>query len=308
MKTKTSSNNVFDITLVENQNRVTKLSRNRIPWHLRAVSKVERWVLRNIYKLDPTSERIIRFYTYNDENGEDFDFKCPNYTYDIMSYIYDDFVEICHEIGGELQRQYGITGRYFYDVKVTLMYERCGNPFDGYDWDVDYSWVILKTDNPRCVLGNPNMRKDCYYLNNFNSKLVIEGYTLSGNYKKFVDVMSDLIGKTLIVHSTADAKALLRILKFLGVSTVQIAGNPYYNNPDRRGFFSRNTYGYQLNRIDEQTVVCAVPKRELPVSVCEVLDIDEFIIKRSLKAQLRDRRHSHGCRKRTTHQRTGVNS
>lgn len=307
MKT-SQQNNVFDITLSENSNRMKKMSHNRIPWHLRAISKVESWVLSNIYKLDTTSERIIRFYTYNDEKGEEFDFKCPNYTYDIMSCLYDDFVEVSHEIGEILQEQYGVVGRYFYDVKVSLTYERCGNPFDGYDWDMNYSWNILKTDNPRCVLGNPNIRKDCYYLNNFNSKLVIEGYTLSGNYKKLADILSDLVSKTIIVHSKSDAKAVLRIMKFLGVQQVSMGGKYYYNNPDSRAHFSKYRYGYQLDRIDGETVMCIIPRCDVPVTSQEVLDIDEFIVKRSLKARLRDIGGNHGRRKRNSGKRASSHS
>ncbi len=298
MKTKQTTNNIFDIQVSRNSEKVNKLSRNRIPWHLRTIGNVEKWMLKNIYNLDPTSERIIRFYTYNDEQGEDFDFKCPNYTYDLTSCLYDDFCETCNTVGKYIQEHFGVTGRYFYDVKVGLEYERIGSPVMGYEWNMNFDWEILDTDNPRCVLGNPSKRRDCYYLSNFNSKLTIDGYTLSGNYRKFSDVLSDLVSKTIIVHSKSDAKAILRIMKFLGVSSVQIGNKEHYNNPEIRGFFSRNTFGYQLDRIEDQTVICAIPKRHLPVDTEFILDIDEFIVKRSLKARLRDGRYTRARRHR----------
>ncbi len=284
---KTTENNVFDITLKENLDRVERLSRNRVPWHLRMVGNVERWMLENIYKLDPTAERIVRFYTYNDEKGEDYDFKCPNYTYDLMSCLYDDFVEVAHEIGKIIQTSYGIAGRYYYDVKITLIYEKVGNPLDGEEWDMRYTWKILGTDNPRCVAGNPFRRKDCYYLNNFNSKLTIEGYTLSGNYRELADVLNDLVNKTIIIHSTQDARALFRIMKFLGVKTVMFGNNSHYNSV-RRALFNKTTFSYRLDRIDNCTTLMAVRRRDLSVSPQEVLDIDEFIVRRSIKARLKD--------------------
>lgn len=298
MKTN-QQNNVFDITLNENSDRLERMSRNRIGWYLRAVGNVEKWFLKKFRGIDPTSERVIRFYTYNDEQGQDYDFKCPNYTYDLVSGLYDDFLEAAIEIGEYFQDNFGIAGRYFYDVKVSLNYE---------DNKATHSWKVIKTDNPRCILGNPAYRKDCYYLNNFNSKLVIEGYFLSGNYKKLIDVLNDLVNKTIIVHSKSDAKALLRIMKFLGVHQVKIGEYYFYNNPDTKAKFSRTASGYQLSRIDEETVMCTVPYRCLPTSTQEVLDIDEFIVRRSFKSKLRDMGGNCGRRKRNATKRAGIYS
>lgn len=284
MKTN-QQNNVFDITLNENFSRLEKMSRNRIGWHLRAASSVERWWLKSIKGIDPASERTIRFYT---QGNNKYEFKCSNYTYDLTSGLYDDFLEAAIEVGQYLQEHFGVDGEYFYDVKVTLSYEK---------FSVSHTWEVIKTDNPRCALGNHKYRKDCRYLGNFNSKLVIEGYSLSGNYRRFADVLSDLVSKTIIVHSKSDAKALLRIMKFLGVQQVQIGNNQYYNSPDRRAYFSKLRYGYQLNIVDGETTICVVPQRNLPVESYEIIDIDEFIVKRSIKSRLRDRRYTWKKRK-----------
>lgn len=293
-------NTVFDITLKENADRLERMSRNRIGWHLRAISTAEKWLLKTFTGIDPTSERVVRIYTYNDEKGQSYDFKCPNYTYDLTSGLYDDFLEAANKVGQHLQEHFGVVGRYFYDVKISLCY---------YDGKVTHIWKVLKTDNPRCMLGNPHFRKDCYYLNNFNSKLVIEGYHLSGKYKRFVDVLGDLVSKTIIVHSTADAKALLRILKFLGITQVNIGDSYYYNNPDRRAYFCRIAYGYQVKRMYDQTVVSVQHRDEMTTFSEDVIDIDEFIVKRDFKAKLRDMGGvKHGRRKRATHKRAGSNS
>ena len=292
---KTKQPIVITANLADNSHRMENLSRNRISWHLQAISWAEKWILKNIQGLDPASDRIIRFYTYNDEEGQDFEYEVPNYKFDLTSCLYDDFIKTSNEIGQMLQKNYGIKGRYFYDIKVSLEYTKINdqlyNAADGVQYTLNYTWEILKTDNPRCIFGNPTYRKDCDYLKSaFSPKLMIEGYTLSGNYRKFVDILSDLFSKTIIVHSKADVKALMRIMKFLGVNHVMKGGKFYPNNPNKRAFFSKYVYGYQLGRVNGQTIICAVQSMELPAHPDDILDIDELIVKRTLKSKLRDMR------------------
>lgn len=289
MNKKQTENTVFDIILRDNVSRVEKLSHCRIPWYLRIKSRLQRWYLRSIKKLDPYAERIIRFYTYNDDDGEEYDFKCPQYAFDLTSCLYDDFVEACHEIGESIQKHYGVVGKYFYDVKVTLSYSQVGNPLDGIEWEMDWDWKILKTDNPRCTAGNSRLRKDCEYLGNYDSRLMIEGYSLSGDYKRFADVLSALTSKVVVMHSVSDSRAFLRIMKFLGVTTVYTGTIAHYNAPVRYGKFNRSAVAYYLDRIDDTTSVCTMRKCALvSVSAENILDIDEFIVKRSLKSRYKD--------------------
>ena len=72
------------VSMMNNQ-RVEELSHNRISLPLRAISWAEKWFLQNVYGIDPASERIIRFYTYNDEDGTDFEFEVPSYKFDLTN-------------------------------------------------------------------------------------------------------------------------------------------------------------------------------------------------------------------------------
>lgn len=260
----------------------------RLPWYLRLQGKVERWYVSKVKGINPYNQRIIRFYTYNDEQGIDFDFKCPRYTYDYDSCLYDDFLEVCGEIRKAIHDMYGIPGNYYYDVKVTLEYSQVGNPLDGLEWTMEHYYDILKTDNPRCVEGKTYTRKDCSYLKNTDSHVTICGYHLNGRYHKFVNVLEDLADKIVVVHSHADAKAFLRIMKFLGVNHIRMGKARRYNLPAKYGKLTTKFFGYYLVREDSETVICRMPLSYHP-TVSEVLDIDEFIVKRDLKARLRDR-------------------
>lgn len=259
----------------------------RLPWFLRLQSKIQSWWVRNIVGINPNTQRIIRFYTYNDEQGIDFDFKCPHYTYDYNSCLYDDFLEVCENIGETIQSMYGIPGNYYYDVKVTLEYVREGDPVNGYDWSMKHYYNILKTDNPRCVEGKNFIRKDCSYLRNCDSHLTICGYHLSGKYHRMSEVLEDLATKIIVIHSHSDAKAFLRIMKFLGVNHIQMGSHCRYNLPAKYGKLTRRFFGYYLTREDSDTIIHRMPTSYYP-TVSEVLDIDEFIIKRDLRARLRD--------------------
>lgn len=253
---------------------------NYIPWYLTIKSRLEKWWLKNIKKLDPTTERIVEFYTYNDELGKDFDFECPKYTFDLSDSSYNDFIKTCCTIGEYLQKHYGIVGRYYYKVKITLDYQKV-------EGDIKPEWKLLKTDNPRCALGNPRCKRDCNYVSNFNSKLVIEGYSLSGNYKQLDDILTDLSKKIVIMHSKYDSRAFLRIVKFLGVNTICIGDYFHYNSPVRYGVFSDNLYSYHLHRTNK--TVSVHTRDNLVLTAPEnILDINEFIVKRSLKSKLRD--------------------
>lgn len=271
------------VSMMNNQ-RVEELSHNRISLPLRAISWAEKWFLQNVYGIDPASERIVRFYTYNDEEGTDFEFEVPSYKFDLTNCLYDSFVEVATEIGKALMEQFGVVGRYFYDVKVSLSYQKEDQKYVKNFW-----YEVLKTDNPRCVYGNPTHRKDCDYLNSpYKSKVTISGYTLSGNYKRLVDVLGDLATKTIIVHSKADAKAVLRIARFLGVDIISKGGAYYKNNPDKRALFSKRTFGYALGRENNQTIMYIVHKSQMPINPNDLLDIDELIVKRSLRARIMD--------------------
>lgn len=271
------------VSMMNNQ-RVEELSHNHISLPLRVISWAEKWFLQNVYGIDPASERIIRFYTYNDEDGTDFEFEVPSYKFDLANCLYDSFVEVATEIGKSLMEQFGIVGRYFYDVKVSLSYQKENQKYVKNFW-----YEVLKTDNPRCVYGNPTHRKDCDYLNSpYKSKVTISGYTLSGNYKRLVDVLGDLATKTIIVHSKADAKAVLRIARFLGVDIISKGGAYYKNNPDKYALFSKRTFGYALGRENNQTVMYIVHKSQMPINPNDLLDIDELIVKRSLRARIMD--------------------
>lgn len=260
-----------------------------VPWHVKARAKMETWYLRKFRKLDTSCERIVRFYTYNDEQGKDFEFKCPQYAYDQFSGLYDDTVEVCSEIGQQLQNFYGdISGRYFYDIKVSLTYLKTISPFNGIEeWENSYSCEIMNTDNPKCWMGNPKRRRDCRYLTSKASRLTIEGYHLNGRYTRMSEVLSDLVNKVIIVHSVRDARAVLRMLKFLGVHTIKVT-KYHYNNPNKYGAFSRNIFGYGICRENGETIAVVMPRSDLPVAPDQILDIDELIVKRDLKARLRD--------------------
>lgn len=265
--------------------------RNIIPWHLKKMANLEKWWLRKLYHLNPECERIVRFYTECTDKVADYNFKCTNYTYDLFSCLYDDFVETSCEIGKKLMDLYeGVYGEYYYDVKISLQYFQSGSPIDGYDWDMEYTWEIIETDNPRCVAGSARNRKDCSQFVNKSSSMEIEGYKLNGNYKGLVGLLSDLTGKTVVVHSKSDASAFLRIVKYLGVEYVSINGKQKKNIPSKYGYFSERTFGYQLymNPQTRQVAVMTVTKNNLPSNCYDLLDIDELIIKRSLKARLRD--------------------
>lgn len=265
--------------------------RNIIPWHLKKMANLEKWWLRKFYHLNPECERIVRFYTECTDKVADYNFKCTNYTYDLFSCLYDDFVETSCEIGKKLMDLYeGVCGEYYYDVKISLQYFQSGSPIDGYDWDMEYTWEIIETNNPRCVAGSARNRKDCSQFVNKSSRMEIEGYKLNGNYKRLVELLSDLTGKTVIVHSKFDASAFLRIVKYLGVEYVSINGKQKKNIPSKCGYFSERTFGYQLymNPQTRQVAVMTVTKNNLPSNCYDLLDIDELIIKRSLKARLRD--------------------
>lgn len=241
-------------------NKVRKLSSNYTSACLQTAIRAKRWFN------NPKSEYIIRFFTCNDEDGMDFDYETPDNI---------DLDWNCWEIGQDLLKRFGVTGKYFYDVRVT-----------------QDSWEIVRTNNPRCTLGNPLHRKDCDYLKGtYNPKLTIEGYTLSGNYFRFREILDDLVNKTIIVHSKSDVKAIMRIVRFLGVNQTLKNKRVHPNNPDKPEFciFSKLTFGYKLKRENGQVFLQAVPKSELPTNTDEILDIDELIIKRSLKAMLRDR-------------------
>lgn len=271
------------ITNNSNNVRVEKLSHNIVPAHIRAVSKVENWVLKNFYNLDPNTERIIEFYTYNDSDGVEFDFKCPNYKYDLVNCMYGDFVEACHNIGASLLNIYGIPGRYYYEVKVTLKYTEVNG-----NWNMSYVWEVLETDNPRCGLGKPYDRRDCSYLENTDSKLSIDGYDLSGNYKCLSEVLTSINNKTILVHSTQDAKSLLRVMRFLGVKVVMIDGDSKSNIPTSRAVFNKDTFGYKLKFVDGVPVVYIVGKSEILLTPpSNLMDIDEFIVGKSVQASMR---------------------
>lgn len=259
-----------------------------LPWHVKTMANLERWYLNKLYDLNPDCDRIVRFYTFEDCEGRDYFFKCPNYCYDTFSNLYEDFVETSDEIGNRLTELFSVTGEYYYDVKITLNYFQTGNPTDGYDWDMRYDWVVLKTDNPRCVLGSPIHRKNCSYLRNRNSSLEIRGYKLSGNYKKFSDALWDLSTKTIVVHSKTDAKKLLRVLRFLGVTSLDVNGVIKKNLPTKNNHFTRTTFGYGLYRVQNHMVACAIHKDNLPANPQQFLDIDEFIVKQTIKSKIRD--------------------
>lgn len=290
MKAKHSRPVTVTAVLPSNTRRMENLSRNRVAWHLQAISWAEKWIMKNVQGLNPASDRIIRFYTYNDQNGQDFEYEIPCYKFDLTSCLYDDFTKVSNEIGQILLDNFGVIGRYFYDIKVSLHYIQADHPTKE-EYQMEYSWEFIKTDNPRCVFGNPTYRKDCEYLKSTrSSKLVIDGYFLSGKYNRMVDVLNDLANKTLIVHSKSDVKALLRIMKFMGVSYIMKAGKFYRLRNNSKGFFSKQVFSYQMARVNNQTVMCAVHINQLAAHTDDVLDIDELIVKRTWKAKIRDMR------------------
>lgn len=290
MKVKHQNPVIITAALPDNSRRMENLSRNRVAWHLQAISWAEKWIMKNIQGLNPASDRIIRFYTYNDQDGVDFEYEIPRYKFDLTSCLYDDFTKVSNEIGQMLLNNFGVAGRYFYDIKVSLHYTQDNCSYRQH-YDMRYTWDFIKTDNPRCVFGNPANRKDCEYLKSDRTpKLVIEGYTLSGKYCKMADVLNDLANKTLVAHSRADVKALMRIMRFMGVSYVMRNGKFYRLKNNTKAYFSRQTFSYQLTRINNQTIMCAVPLNQLTVHPSDILDIDELIVKRTWKAKLRDSR------------------
>lgn len=275
------------IDAADYKTNIKPVQRQRLPWYLKTQGSIEKWVLRNVKGINPDNQRVVRFFTYNDEDGIDFDYKCPHYTYDYNSCLYDDFLEVCEEIGQTLHDIYGVPGNYYYDVKVTLDYVQDADDYDG-DWKRTHCYVILKTDNPRCVEGRTRDRKDCSHLTDYNSHITISGYSLSGKYRRMVDILEDLSTKIVVVHSHQDARAFLRIMKFLGINHIRMGKHYRYNMPAKYGKLTKSFFGYYLEREDNETIVCRMHRSYCP-AVAEVIDIDEFIVKRTWKARMKDR-------------------
>lgn len=277
------------VTFEQNQIKTTKITRQRLPWHLRVISQIEKWYLNKVRGINPAAQRLIRVYTYNDEDGMNYDYSVPNYTYDLTCGMYDDFLVVADQVSSEIYDKFDIPGRYFYDVLLSVYYDQCDTNRFTVEQRFTYNYKIIKTDNPRCSLGNPKYRKDCSYIIDCDSHITIEGYKLSGKYTNFAQVLQDLATKTIIVHSKSDAKNLLKILKFLGIKHVYIGDRCKYNTPNKVNRFSRNVYGYQLFRQDNHIYVDILRKDLISTLPTDVMDIDEFIVGKSLRARLRGR-------------------
>ena len=275
------------VTLQQNSIKLEKTSKQRLPWHLRAFSQVEKWWLDKVRGINPAAERLVRIYTYNDEEGMNYDYKVPNYTYDLSNGLYNDFLMVADEVGSIIFDTYNIPGRYFYDVLLNVNYDQCVTDDFQVEQRFTYGYRIIRTDNPRCSQGNPKYRKDCTYITDWDSHLTIEGYKLSGKYSNLAQVLKDLATKTVIVHSKSDAKALLKILKFLGVNHAYIGNKRRYNTPNQINLFSKYVYGYQLFREDGETLVDILRRDQISTGITDVMDIDELIIGKSLKARLK---------------------
>ena len=273
---------------------ITKMggeSHNCISWPIRTMIKAERWLIKKIRGIDLNTDRVLRFYTYNDRNHQDFEFIVPKYVSDLRTCLYSAFVKAGYAVGQIIKDEFGIKGTYLYDVQVTIESSESflHNNLGVIQNNLSFSWQILRTNNPRCVFGDPTVRKDCSYLNQpLESKLTIEGYRLSGNYQDIMDVVSDLVTRTVITHNQEDVLALMKITKFLGATAVVNGHIVYKNEPHRVACFSPDAFGFRLDKLDGRVVVKTIRKGVMNTAPEDVLDIDELIVRRSLSSILRE--------------------
>lgn len=283
-----------EVTAVGFPSNITKMggkSRNRISWPILTISKAERWLVKKTKGIDLNTDRVLRFYTYNDMEHQDFEFIVPKYVSDLGTCLYSAFVKAGNVIGKTIRDEFGIKGAYQYDVQVTIESSEdfLHNDSDIIQNNLSFSWRILRTDNPRCVFGDPTVRKDCSYLNQpLESKLTIDGYVLSGNYQEIMDVVSDLATRTVITHSQEDVLALMKITKFLGAVAVSNGPIVYKNEPHRVAHFSPDAFGFRLDKVDGRITLKAIRKEVMNTAPEDVLDIDELIVRRSLSSILKE--------------------
>lgn len=283
-----------EVTAVGFPSNITKMggkSRNRISWPILTISKAERWLVKKTKGIDLNTDRVLRFYTYNDMEHQDFEFIVPKYVSDLVTCLYSAFVKAGNVIGKTIRDEFGIKGAYQYDVQVTIEPSKdfLYNDSDIIQNNLSFSWRILRTDNPRCVFGDPTVRKDCSYLNQpLESKLTIDGYVLSGNYQEIMDVVSDLATRTVITHSQEDVLALMEITKFLGAVAVSNGPIVYKNEPHRVAHFSPGAFGFRLDKVNGRITLKAIRKEVMNTAPEDVLDIDELIVRRSLSSILKE--------------------
>lgn len=277
--------------LVKDTRRPTFFEKPKFPKNI--IGAAEMWVLENIKMTDPLSERVIRFCTYNDDTDWNFEYDVPRYAFDDACDVYDEFCEVSEHIGQFMLALWSnIRGNYYYDVRVSISYSNPEYKDDYLIYFIKYNWEILETDHPRILCSNAHTRRDCHWMRvPFRySRLSIEGYDINGQYRRFVDLLCELSNKTILVHSQSDVKALMRVFRYLGVKHLKKNDRFYVNNPYKRAFFSKFTPAYRLERIEGDWVLVALSLFDVPSNTEQVLDIDELIVYRSLKARLRDLR------------------
>ena len=234
-----------------------------------------------ITKRNPVQERVVRFFTNTSKTVYEHYFDCPRYYLDTLSegkryYVFQSFIKACYKISSKLPKIFPTYGEYWYDIAVTL------NKQDG-----SYNWTILKSNNPRCVFGDLNQSKNCKALTHPCSQIEISGHSLNGKYKKFVDLLSALSHRVVILHHRRDMIALFKVLKFIGITQISYGGRIFPNTPTtwkNLGF----THGYYIDSYNGQLTAISLNRTNLPTNPQSLIDIGEIIIKRNARAYLSD--------------------
>ncbi len=101
-------------------------------------------------------------------------------------------------------------------------------------------------------------------------------------------LLENMINNVVLVHSKLDAKAFLKISKFLGVKIIVFKDRTYTNVPTKSNHFSNQYFGYHIINHNGKAAVEIVNADVIRSGCYSLLDIDEFIVKRSVKARLQD--------------------
>lgn len=265
--------NINDITAETSGKTFSWWSRLKYNLNLKLVTMATR---RN-----PTQERVVRFFTKTSERTQEHYFDCPCYYLDTLSAsdgrnVFREFIKCCYKISRSLNEMFPTYGEYWYDIAVTLNKQ-----------DDSYNWTILKSNNPRCVFGNLRCHKNCEALVHTYSHIEISGHALNGKFKSFAGLISSINHRAIVLHNRRDMIALFKVFRFIGATQIMSGGRIFSNTPTTWKNLKFN-YGCYLDMCNGQLTAVVLNRINLPTNPHYLMDIDEIIIKRSVKAQLSD--------------------
>lgn len=268
MTTKAKEVCVDDKT-TEVTNRISRQS-----WFSQLKIRMTMQVVRLFTGYDSTTTRVVRFYVKNTQGTHERYFDCPYYlAFDPFIKVYKEFTQQCYALSTEIAKMMDVPGDYWYDIRLSIN---------------NQGWTILKTNNPRCIWGDPIQRKDCSAFAKPVSYIHIFGYGLNSKYKNFLGILSDFGHKTIIVHNRRDMVALFKVMKFVGVSQIERFNKVYPNTP-KTWRTLRTDYGYHFGLCNGKLTAFAEPLRNhISSNPDYLMDIDEFIVKRSVKSRILD--------------------